>query len=203
MCTIRCQPKCEREIRCCSGWLFGSCPVYNYPTQAIPTFLSNSIHRCCTCGRFSTTWNTSYWYSCAWPLGCSQDCSFLSTWQIYMLHKRTLLYLRCQSRTIRLSLIIVKRHNMEKPLKMGWRAPWQGVVCSVGSMTFPQTVSISTSNPHREEEEMEGIASRRARIRAWLAYYWKEAILFSIVGLIAATITVLVLWYFFPIPESK
>lgn len=36
------------------------------------------------------------------------------------------------------------------------------------------------------------------RIRTWWAYYWKEVILLSIVGLMAATVTLLLLCYFFP-----
>jgi hypothetical protein len=50
---------------------------------------------------------------------------------------------------------------------------------------------------------MDAPLSRWARIRTWWAFYWKEVILLCAVGLISAAITVLVLWYFFPIPGTK
>jgi hypothetical protein len=39
--------------------------------------------------------------------------------------------------------------------------------------------------------------------RPWWARNWKERILFCVVGLIAAAVTLLLLLYFFPLPKSK
>jgi hypothetical protein len=44
---------------------------------------------------------------------------------------------------------------------------------------------------------------RYKKKRPWWARNWKERILFCIVGLIAAVVTLLFLLYFFPLPKSK
>jgi len=44
---------------------------------------------------------------------------------------------------------------------------------------------------------------RYKKRRPWWARNWKERILFCVVGLIAAAVTLLLLLYFFPLPRSK